>query len=387
MVFAETLGREVSNYIKSVLAKDATIVDEKGTFVICPESSKLGRKANFPVFLEELSQTKSIEFEGKPRIIIPLRYQVKNVAYLLLDEDSKEIKSYSALIKSFAELLIQQYYENNKPHLDSTDQFITKLFHNYNPSLINQFESEAKILGYNLSAQRLAISIHLEGFWEKCLLSFDQPSFERDELIKTWKRNIERSLNSFFTKNADLITAYAGNDRFVVFKAVDRSDEESIKKLLKKSYKAIFEPLKTHRIDSITVAFGNSYSGIGGLVSARREADLALELGERIWGSGQSFYFGDLGLLSILGDGDRDKKLAFSDQILERLDNEELRKTLESFFENNLNLTETAAEMGIHRNTVIYRLNQITKSLEADPRIFEQAMSIKIALIIKSLFG
>jgi len=69
------------------------------------------------------------------------------------------------------------------------------------------------------------------------------------------------------------------------------------------------------------------------------------------------------------------------------LRNAELNKTLETFFDNDLNLTETAEQMGIHRNTVIYRLNQITKVLGADPRIFEQAMSIKVALIIKSLFG
>lgn len=387
MVLAEPLGREVSDYIKNLLGKDVHIVNEKKQFVASPDSSLLGKNIELPNFVEELSAPRQCEIDSKQRVVIPLRHQNKNVAYILFDEDSNEIKNYSMLIKSFAELLIQQYYENNKPTLDPTDSFGIELFENYNFGNKLKYEAEAKVLGYDLSKERLAICIHLDGFWQNCLLDADQPSFERDQVIRNWKRNLEQSINSFFTKNADLIIAYVGDDRFVVFKSVAESDGESVKKMLKKSYKSIFEPLKNYRIKNITVGFGNAYSGIEGLIRARREADLTLELGQRIWGENQGYYFGELGLLSILGDGDRNKKIEFSNSLLTKLRNEDLSKTLESFFDNNLNLTETAEQMGIHRNTVIYRLNQITKTLGADPRVFEQAMSIKIALIIKSLFG
>jgi carbohydrate diacid regulator len=88
-----------------------------------------------------------------------------------------------------------------------------------------------------------------------------------------------------------------------------------------------------------------------------------------------------------LGDGDKDKKLQFSDQLLSKMTNADLNKTLECFFEQNLNLTETSEKLGVHRNTIIYRLNQISRILGADPRVFEQAMTIKIALIIRRLFA
>ena len=81
-----------------------------------------------------------------------------------------------------------------------------------------------------------------------------------------------------------------------------------------------------------------------------------------------------------------EKNLQFANQMLNKMNNRDLCDTLECFFSNNLNLTETAEELGVHRNTIIYRLNQISKILGADPRIFEQAMSIKIALLIKKLF-
>ena len=387
MLLAEPLGREVGLYIKNLLNKDVQIVNERGSCVASSLPSDIGKKTVLPEFAEELSSPRQYEVDGQSKTIVPLRYQNKNVAFILFNEDSQEIKNYSMLIKSFAELLIQQHYENNKPVLDPTDLFVIELFDNYNPNDRLKYEAEARVLGYDLLKNRIAISIHLDGFWENCLLDLDQASFERDQVIKNWKRNLEQSVNSFFTKNADLLIAYVGNNRFVIFKSVEGSDEESIKKMLKKSYKSIFEPLKNHRVKNITVAFGNAYSGIDGLIRARREADLTLELGQRMWGENQSYHLGELGLLSILGDGDRSKKLEFSNSLLTKLRNAELNKTLETFFDNDLNLTETAEQMGIHRNTVIYRLNQITKVLGADPRIFEQAMSIKVALIIKSLFG
>lgn len=387
MVFAESLGREVGSYIKNLLNKEVLIVDERNRCIASPGDVFNGKVLTLPAFASDLSSPKEYSDNGQDKIIVPLKYQNKNIAYILFDNDSSEVKNYAPLVKSFAELLVQQYYENNKPILDSTDNFIIELFENYSPNDRSKYEAEARVLGYDLSKKRLGISVYLEGFWDNCLLDLDQPSFERDQIIKNWKRNLEQSINSFFTKNADLLIAYVGNDRFIIFKSVDASDEESVKKLLKKSYKSIFDTLKNHRIKNITVGFGNAYSEIDGLIRSRREADLTLELGQRIWGDGQSYYFGELGLLSILGDGDREKKLEFADDLLTRLKNDELNKTLESFFENNLNLTETAEQMGVHRNTVIYRLNQITKVLGADPRVFEQAMSIKIALIIRGLFA
>jgi len=387
VILAESLAKEIGGYIKNLINKDAAILDQQGTILADPDSSRIGLIEKIPTESEALTASKTFFLNGVAKVLIPLKHQNRNIAYLMLDGDGKEIGVYSSLIKSFTELLIEQYYESNKPILDATDQFLVKVLAGYNPAELKSYESEARLLGYDLSKKRLAIVVHLNGFWDNCLLDLDQPSFERDQVIRNWKRNLENAFNSFFTKNADLIIGYLGNDKFAIFKSADNSDEESVRKLLKKSYKSIFEPLKSRRIENVTVGFGNAYYGIEGMISAKREADLTLELGQRIWGDNQSYFFGELGLLSILGEGDREKKITFANQILNRLKNDELSKTLECFFDNNLNLTETAESMGIHRNTVIYRLNQISKTLNADPRIFEQAMSIKIALLIKSLFG
>ncbi len=386
MLLNQTIGRKIKDYISSLLSKDVVITDVDGSCLSSPDIKEVGQRLKLPAEVNSLQTPQNLKYNGETKLFIPLEYQREKVAILIFSENGEKIKEYLPLIKSFAELIIQQYYENNKPVLDSTDQFVTKLLNNSSPSEYPIYESEAKVLGYDLSSLRLAIVIHLDGFWEKCLLSIDQPSFERDQVIKNAKKNIETAINSFFSKNNDIIIAYLGNDKFAVFKSVAQTDEEMMRKYLKKSYKSIFEPLKNYRIRNIAVGFGNAYSNISGLITAYREADLSLELGQKLWGEDKSYYFGDLGILTVLGEGNREKNIQFANQLLYRMRNEDLNKTLECFFDQNLNLTETALKMGVHRNTIIYRLNQISKILGADPRIFDQAMSIKIALLIQRLF-
>ncbi|MFA4996271.1 MAG: helix-turn-helix domain-containing protein [Patescibacteria group bacterium] len=387
MQLSEKVSKEIKNYIMNLLGRDAFVIGMDGICLASPDPNQIGSKIELQKDAFKATDVRAVEVNKRQQVLIPLEYQKETIALLLLNEKLEKLNSYISLVKSFAELLIQQYYENNKPIFDTTDQFITKLVNNASRHDWPLYESEAKVLGYDLSAKRVAIVIHLDGFWEKCLLSIDQPSFERDEVIKNAKRSIENTINGFFSRNNDVIIAYLGSDKFAVFKAVSDQDQANIVKFLKKSYKSIFEPLKNYRINSIAVGFGEAYSGIEGLVTGFREADLSLELGQKLWGKDKGYYFGDLGILTILGEGNREKNVQFANQMLDCMHNKDLNETLECFFDQNLNLTETAEELGVHRNTIIYRLNQISKILGADPRVFDQAMTIKIALLIRRLFA
>lgn len=383
MIINYQIGEEIRDYIKDVLGKETMVLGMDNICIAASDNDLMGKK--FELSVDDKKEYLIRKINGKDQVVVPLKYMNEPIANLVIDGKEKVV-DYVSLLKSFAELLISQYYENNKPDLDNTDEFMIKLLNNANEHDLPLYQSEAKALGYDLDNSRIAIVVHLKGFWEDCLLSLNQPSFERDEVIKNTKRKIETAINSFFSKNNDIIIAYIGNDKFAVFKAVDDQDEESVKKFLYRSFKSIFEPLKGFKISSVSVGYGNAYRGISGLINGYREADLSLELGQKLWGENRSYYFGDLGILSLLGEGDRSKNLDFANKMLGRMRSQDLNKTLECFFDQNLNLTETAEKMGVHRNTVIYRLNQISKILGADPRVFEQAMSIKIALLIKRLF-
>ena len=72
----------------------------------------------------------------------------------------------------------------------------------------------------------------------------------------------------------------------------------------------------------------------------------------------------------------------FQKDSLEKLDHETL-STIQCFFENNLNVSETSRKMFVHRNTLVYRLDKIKKMTGLDLREFEDAITFKVALMVK----
>ena len=76
-------------------------------------------------------------------------------------------------------------------------------------------------------------------------------------------------------------------------------------------------------------------------------------------------------------------KEIFGENLPDTFDEETLT-TIEKFFENNLNVSETARQLCVHRNTLVYRLEKLQKTTGLDIRVFEDALTFKIALMVAS---
>lgn len=74
-------------------------------------------------------------------------------------------------------------------------------------------------------------------------------------------------------------------------------------------------------------------------------------------------------------------KEIFEEKTPDQFDEETLT-TINKFFENNLNVSETSRQLYIHRNTLVYRLDKLEKSTGLDLRIFDDAITFKIALMV-----
>ena len=61
---------------------------------------------------------------------------------------------------------------------------------------------------------------------------------------------------------------------------------------------------------------------------------------------------------------------------------EETLMTINKFFDNNLNVSETSRQLYVHRNTLVYRLEKLQKSTGLDIRVFDDALTFKIALMV-----
>ena len=76
-------------------------------------------------------------------------------------------------------------------------------------------------------------------------------------------------------------------------------------------------------------------------------------------------------------------KEVFNGKVVEQFEEEEL-VTVYTFFDNNLNISETARQLYVHRNTLVYRLEKIQKKTGLDVRVFDDALLFKIALMVES---
>lgn len=367
--------------IVSVSDKSVVLCDSTGKCIASSNPRKVGENIKLPEEIFAQGRLLNKTSGNKKNLMVPLNCPYKVRAFLVMD---KQHKNEIPVIKNFAEMLVREHLESPKP-LFSIDEFVQKLIKEGPSKNLPESNEEVKKLGLDLTVNRLAILIQLKGFDQNCLNNV-QSNQTKDESICSKKNAIEFAINSFFTRNKDLFTAYVGDDRFAVFKATEEDQKERLVELLKKSYSTIFSKLKSSDIDRVSVAIGNPYSGVSGLLDSLKEAELTLGVTQNKE-LPEVRYYGDLGILRILADGDREKKISFANKIIDRIGDPALLETLEVFFEFNLSITETADKMGIHRNTVIYRLNKLNEVLDLDPRIINEAIMIQSALIIKKTFA
>jgi carbohydrate diacid regulator len=93
-----------------------------------------------------------------------------------------------------------------------------------------------------------------------------------------------------------------------------------------------------------------------------------------------------MGIAGIVGISDDRTKQELAQYLLGPLDHEpELLHTLSTFFAANCSPSATASDLAIHRNTLSYRLDKITALTGLDPRRFDDAVQIRLALLIRSL--
>lgn len=337
---------------------------------------------------ESISRDKSsYAIEGHPELRAIPAYLDGKLHCLIITELQIEDIQMIQIITSLTELIMTQFIEANKPKPDVVDLLMTRLL--YRPHTIDREELEQTIssLGFRSDVQRVAVLLELRGFWSNYLQTISQPHTEKKSLISAKKHDIEQSLTSFFTKNQDNIIGYVGDDKFLVLKDLGESDFENFYTLFKKNFKQITDSLKNIHIQDFMIGIGQPTRTINGLLTSVEEAKQALEIGSRINSGSHIFRLDELGVLPLLVSSTVKQKQDFTNYLIGdvALDTE-LIETLETFLHENLNLTQAAEKLNVHRNTVIYRLDKITEKVGKDPRQFTCAVELYLALTFKKVF-
>jgi Regulator of polyketide synthase expression len=165
----------------------------------------------------------------------------------------------------------------------------------------------------------------------------------------------------------------------------DLSEGEPNKEI-EKSAKAMENVLIKEGMEGIRISYGTIVGEIKDVSRSYKEAKMALDVGKIFFGERDIVAYSELGIGRLIYQLPIPLCKMFIKEIFGGKSpddfDEETLTTINKFFENSLNVSETSRQLFIHRNTLVYRLDKLQKSTGLDLRVFEDAITFKIALMV-----
>lgn len=148
----------------------------------------------------------------------------------------------------------------------------------------------------------------------------------------------------------------------------------------------IVDTLNMEALAQVRVAYSAVMDDLTELGAAWQETSLALKVGKLFYSDQTVFPYNRLGIGRLvyrlpISICEGFLQEVFGEDIPDTMD-EETTATINRFLQNNLNIAETSRQLHMHRNTLIYRLDQVQKRTGLDLRKFEDAMTFRIASLV-----
>lgn len=377
------LAEQIRSKAQAILKRDVIITDTSGQ-VLAGQA-----ETNFsPEALQAGQESRSLTSPGgvhwSPFVY---EHQVIGVFGVAPAGDGQITPEVINLLQGLAEVLVHQTLLIDRIHSTAVVKanFINDLLQaaTINPEEIYR---QADILQLNLRANQAVMLFQLKGFEKKQLLNLSHLSSQEQRLaiIKATEA-IEATIRASFQNYQDNIVSYADNDTFILLKGIGGDNLNTLNtiRFLREKADYLFKTLsQLHQRSLITIGVGQYYPDLGGLRKSYQDAKLALSVGVKVWGPGRIYHIKEVGMYITLANVQTERKAELAHQILNPLlKNQQLFHTVQMFLGSNLNLTDAATKLHIHRNTLIYRLDKTKKLINLDPRHFDDALQIKLGLM------
>lgn len=193
---------------------------------------------------------------------------------------------------------------------------------------------------------------------------------------------LELSRSCFGNNGKDFITAVDEKDVIIV---KELPETDAIREI-EKSARNLIAYLQKEGIQGVRIAYGTVIREIKEVSRSYKEAKMALDVGKIFFDDRDLIAYSELGIGRLIYQLPIPLCKMFIKEIFggkspDEFDDETLA-TIFKFFENSLNVSETSRQLFIHRNTLVYRLDKLQKSTGLDLRVFEDAITFKIALMV-----
>ena len=195
--------------------------------------------------------------------------------------------------------------------------------------------------------------------------------------------NVLETMRTYFGSNSkDFVTAVDENNVIVV---KDLSESDSAKEI-DRAASGVAAFLEKENYRNVRIAYGTTIGEIKDVSRSYKEARMALDVGKIFFEERDVIAYSELGIGRLIYQLPIPLCKMFIKEIFDGKSpddfDEETLTTINKFFENSLNVSETSRQLFIHRNTLVYRLDKLQKSTGLDLRVFEDAITFKIALMV-----
>ena len=338
--------------LKNIIRRELSVAEREGKIVATTEESMVNTVIeNADIFIQSPAENQLVQgyqyfkvFDnGSPEYIVMIKGE---------DEEAYRIGKITAF-------QIQNLLVAYKERFDG-DNFIKNLL--LDNLLLVDIYSRAKKLRIENNVPRVVFLIETE---------IDK-EFNVVEIVRS----------IFPTKQKDFVTAVDEKSIILVKELKEKDSKEEIDQISKH----IYDTLSAEAMTSVYVAIGTVVNDLKNVSASYKEAKMALEVGKIFEENKKIVNYEQLGIGRLIYQLPAPLCKMFINEVLHGLSmdqfDEETLTTVNKFFENNLNVSETSRQLYIHRNTLVYRLDKLQKSTGLDLRVFEDAITFKIALMV-----
>lgn len=339
--------------MKTAVDRVIGVIDENGLVVACSELVKIGEARQG--IRDELTYSSGYIVSGG-YTYRPITVGTKTEYIVFMEGEDKMAEKMSKLLAVSLSNIKNLYDEK----YDKGSFIKNIILDNILPSDIY---IKSKELHFNSDGLRIVFLIKFSG--------------------KTDVMPFEMLQNMFPDKSKDYVISVGEHDIVLVKDIKQGTDAKDIEKIATN----IYDTLSSEFYTKVNIGVSSVVDNLKDLARAYKEAQVALEVGKVFETEKNIISYENLGIGRLIYQLPTTLCEMFLQEVfkkgsLESLDRETLM-TIQCFFENNLNVSETSRKLFVHRNTLVYRLEKIRKITGLDLREFEHAITFKVALMVR----
>ena len=347
------LFQSVIHQMKDAVDRIIGVIDENGVVIACSELIKIGEIRQ--IVRDEINYSTELVVSGG-YTYRPITNGSKSEYIVFVEGEDKNAEKTSKLLGISLSNIKNLYDEK----YDKGSFIKNIILDNILPSDIY---IKSKELHFNTEEVRIVFLIKFSG--------------------KTDMMPFEMLQNMFPDKSKDYVISVGEHDIVLVKDIKPGTDSKEIEKIATN----IADTISTEFYTKVSIGISTAVDNIKDLARTYKEAQVALEVGKVFETEKNIINYENLGIGRLIYQLPTTLCEMFLQEVfkkgsLESLDRETLM-TIQCFFENNLNVSETSRKLFVHRNTLVYRLDKIRKLTGLDLREFEHAITFKVALMVR----